>query len=359
MHNLTEPRRPISELTPESGRVLGENRVPWDAQSIVRALWTHRFLVAIGALVGGMLFAALSFLPEPRYRSTARFIVQAGGDIQVPAALQGLVAQLGVGVPAAQSPDFYVALANQPTIALAVMRDTFTVPDSVPSLSTLMTVVGLDTTNMAPTELEEEALKSYHDRTQARVNSRTGIVEIAFEAPDPHVAASVANRIVGRLAQFDIALRRTSGSNTRIFLDQRVSEAEQEIGRANQSLESFLATNRDFANSPRLSIAYDRLRREASRLEAQHEQLVLQRDRARIDEISSIPALSIVDSAAAPFRRAAPKRRLWAFAGFVFGAMVFSGAIVLSMLGHREGRGMFTSARLGLVVLIERIGARL
>jgi uncharacterized protein involved in exopolysaccharide biosynthesis len=214
------------------------------------------------------------------------------------------------------------------------MQDTFTVVGAdAPHTRVLMSWLDLDTASLEAAELREEAMHQYSQRLVTRVSSRSGIIEVGFRAPYPDLAAGVANRIVQQLTEYDLNIRRTSAASARKFLDSQVSTVAGAVQEANRDLEQFLVRNRNFASSPALMLEFQRLQRRAVRTEAQYEQLVLQRDRSRIDEVSSIPALSVVDSAAAPFRKSSPKRRLWVLLGLTLGGTAAAALIILAQLG--------------------------
>jgi uncharacterized protein involved in exopolysaccharide biosynthesis len=338
-------------------------RVALDRRALALGVWAVRRKLVVGFMAGGALAAGASFLVAKEYVASVTFVVQAPNGISLPPSIQGLASQLGVGLgdQSSESPDFYAALATQDAMAWSVLVDTFTVARAAPPKTrTLLAWLEIDTTGISSTELRENGLRDYATRIDTRVNSRTGITEISFEAPDPVLAADIANRIVARMGDYDLTMRRTSASNTRRFLDDRVAETARAVQQANDRLERFLANNRTINSSPSLTLQFQRLQHESARLEGQYDQLVLQRDQSRINEVSSVPALSVVDPASPPYRKSSPKRRLWA----ALGALLCAGALaifeVLVQVGEDKGASGSTRwarARAGSVDLLARLGS--
>src|SRR3989454_6172929 len=94
------------------------------------------------------------------------------------------------------------------------------------------------------------------------VDDRTGIVTLKIDDRDPYVASAVARALVDGLNRFNLQTRQSTSRATRIFLEHRKAEVQDELRQAENALRAFLQTNRRFSESPPLQLEQARLQRQ-------------------------------------------------------------------------------------------------
>lgn len=84
----------------------------------------------------------------------------------------------------------------------------------------------------------EDAIKSLNNITKVIVLPE-GVLQIMVEDNSPERAAKIANTFISELDQFLRISNMTRGKNTRIFIESRLAEAQQDLKAAEESLKVF------------------------------------------------------------------------------------------------------------------------
>ena len=188
-----------------------------------------RKFILTNIVVVAVVLAVLSFLVPPEYTASASIMpsldqIMGMSMGQTGPAIGGLLSSIP-GLPGFVSPsDIYASILRSRTIGEKI----------IDSLG-LMSVYKTD--NM------EEALKSLYSNVDIKVY-RTGIVEISCTAPTKMLAYRMAKLFVEELDRFNRNAVMTKGKNTRIFIERRLREVEEELKNAEEALREFNEKNK-------------------------------------------------------------------------------------------------------------------
>ncbi|MCD6087334.1 MAG: hypothetical protein J7K11_05155 [Candidatus Hydrothermae bacterium] len=188
----------------------------------------RKFILA-NIVVVAVVLAVLSFLVPPEYTASASIMpsldqIMGMSMGQTGPAIGGLLSSIPT-LPGFVSPsDIYASILKSRTIGEKI----------IDSLG-LMSVYKTD--NM------EEALKSLYSNVDIKVY-RTGIVEISCTAPTKMLAYRMAKLFVEELDRFNRNAVMTKGKNTRIFIERRLREVEEELKNAEEALREFNEKNK-------------------------------------------------------------------------------------------------------------------
>jgi len=188
----------------------------------------RKFILA-NIVVVAVVLAVLSFLVPPEYTASASIMpsldqIMGMSMGQTGPAIGGLLSSIPT-LPGFVSPsDIYASILKSRTIGEKI----------IDSLG-LMSVYKTD--NM------EEALKSLYSNVDIKVY-RTGIVEISCAAPTKMLAYRMAKLFVEELDRFNRNAVMTKGKNTRIFIERRLREVEEELKNAEEALREFNEKNK-------------------------------------------------------------------------------------------------------------------
>jgi uncharacterized protein involved in exopolysaccharide biosynthesis len=142
----------------------------------------------------------------------------------------------------------------------------------------------------------------------------------------------LADSLVNSVNSFNIDRRQTRAKLRRLFSEQQARQADSALHRAEDDLSAFQSANR-VMETPRLALESDRLRRRVTEREEMANALRREASTARLEEINSIPALTVIEPSNIPIHASYPKRRLWGllilFVGAMFGAAAAVGAFIL------------------------------
>ena len=225
---------------------------------------------------------------------------------------------LGSGGSNSVSPDFFVKLVHSDEILRSTLLTQFNDPDAPKTkrpLLELMHVKGRSTE-----EQLQKGVRALQKRVEASSDKPTGIVTIEVGLSSPHLAADVANHLVGLLNKFNLESRQSQSREQARFSGERLSVAEGELRAAEQAQLAFLQRNRQYLDSPLLAFEYNRLNRQVQLRQEVYQTLTKAHEEARIAEVRDTPVLTVIDSAIAPMKRSAPQRVLGTSVALMFGA---------------------------------------
>lgn len=287
--------------------------------------WKLVTVVPVGASV---LAAAVTLLIPPKFRATTTFVPEEEARPRsLPSGLAGLASEFGIGMPGnTSSPQFYADLLASRTIRDHVLEADFPDPRTDDPSDRAALLDMLDIRGDSHTERLERAREVLDDITSVRVDDETGVVLLSVKMRFPALAAAVANRFVALLSEFNLETRQSNVTARRLFIEERLTEAEAELRSAEEDLQSFLERNRQFRGSPQLEVQYERLQR---RVTIKQEVLITLRrqyEEARIQEVNDTPLITVIDRALPPEQKSTPK------GGLIVG-LVFILASMLAVLG--------------------------
>ena len=295
--------------------------------------------IALLAFLGGALAAASVFNMQREWVATASFIPQ-GGESRS-SGLSSLAGQFGFSLPTTNptaSLDFYMNLLRSPAFLRRVVHDTMAVQERgnarVPFLD-LFNVEG-DT----PKLREERGVETLRGMVTPSVSRTTGIVTVAVQTAYPSVSLQIVNRLVTGVNEFNLQTSRTQASAERRFLETRMNTASTELREAEDRMQGFLRTNREYMGSPQLSFQHDRLRRELMLRQDVYTRLAALYEEARAREIRDTPAITIYEPPYVPTQSAPRGRVKKAALGIIVGGMIGVALALISwFLARRRQKG--------------------
>ncbi len=319
----TEAR--AGRLTPEPQSI----SLPAALLEFAKLLLRRRALLVGVPLSAAVLAAGYSLTMRPVYTATVTFVPESRGQTRLPSGLAGLAGQLGLplGGDASRSPEFYVQLAKSRELLEAILHTPFPRLDAPGDSAPLIVI--LKVAGSTEARRLERGLEAMRGLVQTSIARQSGIVSLSVSAPDPGLAAAVANRLVDYLNRFNLETRQSQARQRRDFVELRLREAEQSLRQAEDDLRRFLERNRRFDDSPQLRFENDRLQRQVQLRQELYLTLSRELETARIEEVNDAPVFTVIDSAVPPATRSHPHRRrivsLALFAGiFVAIGLVFS-----------------------------------
>lgn len=260
-----------------------------------------RSIVAAGVVMGvvGMTLALLS-----GYVAESRFLPEVTQSRL--GQLAGMAAQFGIdlgGAPEGESPELWVELLRGRELLLGVALDTLkygpTDGDTPKSVAEIYGVtLDADSSNL------NDAVDALRDRVVVRRSNQTGMIILRVKAESPTVAEVVNRRLLEAVNDFNVKSRTRRARIEREFVEARLAEAVDSLRLAETDLEDFLATNRTFEASARLRIELGRRERAVQRRQEVVTLLAQVIERARIEEVRTLPVMSIVDRPEGSSRRA-------------------------------------------------------
>jgi uncharacterized protein involved in exopolysaccharide biosynthesis len=264
----------------------------------VNALLRQRALVvgciALLAVIGG----SSAFLRDRVYSSSSSFMPEGRQS-----AASGLAAQLGFSLPGSggtDSPQFYADLLQSREILGATVTTAFTVPGSIPRPTTLVDLYRVE--GATPALRREAAIDRLSKMVDVSVSTRTNVVTLRAKATSPQLAQQINQRLLTLLGDFNQRRRQSRAGEERRFAEARLAAVKGELRVAEDRLQSFLQSNRDYQNSPSLVFSYERLQADVSLLRQVVTTLQESAEQAKIEEVRDTPTVTLVESPNLPAR---------------------------------------------------------
>lgn len=273
-----------------------------------------------------ILTLLLSLVLPTRWTAKLRFVPESGSSIELPSGIGALAGELGFSLPGADpmsSPDFYAAVTRSRSLLEKTLQSSFPVPEGMAAEGDSLPLIDiLRIEDDTPRERVEKAVEWLRDHSAARVDNKTGTIEVEVELPDPELAATVATYMVGQLNDFNQRTRNLRARERRKFTEARTAEAQQDLEQAEEALRAFLTRNRTFESSPQLLFEHGRLDRQVQLRQEVYQTLRREFEVARIEEVNDTPVLTVIDPAVPPAKPSSPKRLRMALVAVVLGLLL-------------------------------------
>jgi uncharacterized protein involved in exopolysaccharide biosynthesis len=133
-------------------------------------------------------------------------------------------------------------------------------------------------------------------------STRTNVVNVRASASSPELAQQLNRRLLALLGEFNLRRRQSRASEERRFAEERLSSVKAELRVAEDRLQTFLQSNRDYENSPSLVFSYERLQADVVLLRQVVLTLQQSAEQAKIEEVRDTPTITLVESSSLPVR---------------------------------------------------------
>jgi len=147
------------------------------------------------------------------------------------------------------------------------------------------------------------------DKIQASKSLKTGVVTLSFSHENPYFAAAFVNAIVDEMEGFFNAEMVSETRSQRLMLEKRLVSVADSLKVQEQRVLNFQMKNRNFRQSPKLSMLDNRLRREVEISNGIYLELTRQFELVKIQDQAEDSVLKILDHAAVPRVHFWPERR--------------------------------------------------
>jgi uncharacterized protein involved in exopolysaccharide biosynthesis len=273
---------------------------------LIVGLKRRRLLFGVPLLTFVVVVVA-TFLWPRSYTAEFTFVPQVSGNANMSGAA-GLAAQFGInvaGLDLTQSPAFYADLLRSDAAGRFLALTPYHLPRGKDSL--VANAITIFDVNTGSAERDAaDAAELLMERVKVATDVRTGIVHFAVNTRESALSFQIAKRAVDYLDQFNNSTRRSQAGAERRFIEQRLNEGRRELLGAEDRLRQFLVTNRDYINSPTLSLEHDRIGREVTMWQEVYTGLRQQYEQARQSEVRDTPEITLVEPPVLPAR---PDRR--------------------------------------------------
>lgn len=280
---------------------------------VLNTLLRHWRLFIGLPLLAAVITGAISLTLRPAYTAMATFVPENRNQNRLPAAAAGLIGGLGInfGSQPTESPRFYADVVRSRELLERVLTSRYADPRAGAGVADSVTLLPmLGTGGRDRLDSLARGVEKLDDLITIRVDDQTSIVRVSVQTRYPALAADVANRIVEYVNDFNTRKRQSQARESRKFTEVRVAAADSELRHAEEAVKTFYERNRGWQQSPELTFAEARLRRQVEMGQQVYGSLKREFETARIDEVNGTPLITVIDRAIPPQERSGPKRTL-------------------------------------------------
>lgn len=267
--------------------------------AVARAIRRNRALICLVALAAGSAAGVRAAIRPTSYTASALFKPQAQQYQQQ--GIAGLASQIGLSLPfgsTGMTPQAYADLAVSQEILRPVAESHFSYRVGRRLVSG--TLADLYSPGHAPVPEKRDATVGMLTKQIAPTVSKTGAVVLKVTTPYPELSQQLAATIIDQIDSLNVRTQQGHATAERAFVEERVAVAEAELRQAEGRLAAFLESNRQY-NTPQLQLDRDRLSRDVTMRQQLYTSLVEAYQRARIDEVRNMPAITVLESAELPY----------------------------------------------------------
>ncbi len=284
------------------------NTIQKDPKPGLSVLWLITLVLQrlsfVSWTVLGVVFTSsiISFLTR-EYTSTSLFMAESesatsdGGF--------GALAQ-SMGVPGAGAllrdnsnpPQFYVAVLNSHDFLADIAQREYLNPDQTGNSGGPAVTRPID--QFSDPELELTARLSgtvaeLRDRLSADVDPFSNIITLEVTSQWQWLSESLNRSMLDALNNFNVEKRENRANLERVFIENRLDEAQTDLEVAEDSLAAFYARNRRMEDSPALLAEAARSQRRVEVRQQVYLTLSQSFEQARLEEVRNTPLISIID----------------------------------------------------------------
>ncbi len=290
-----------------------------------RRVWRRRGFVARVTLGAGAAAAVLSLVLPPTFEAITTVI---------PAPTPGR--NPGVDQLSAQAQELGLATGAQPNRAAMYpdivrsrrLLERLLATRFAPSRGTPAPLIDLIQRPGPTLSRLELAVKKLRRSVDATLDRRTGVLTLRVRSRDPGIAAGVANALFALLQDYTVHSMASQAGENRKFIEGRLADARRDLARAEDALRMFRENNLRFGNSPHLLLQQGRLLRDMRAQEEIFLTLTRQYELAKVEEQRDVPVLNVLDAAAEPAFRVAPRRTTMTAFGLLLGTALAAAWVI-------------------------------
>ena len=195
-------------------------------------------------------------------------------------------------------------------------------------------------------ERVQRANKLYNGMIGVSIDNNSKKATIMATTPEPQLSADIANMLVEELDKFNTELATGKASESREFIEGRLSATKMLLQAAEDALKVFRENNKRIENSPELQLHQGRLIREVRIQEEVFITLKKEFETVKIEEVKNLPSVRILDTALAPYEKSGPLRRRAMMVAVVLSLGLGIALAYLWEYGERVSRNSVLTSRL-------------
>ena len=270
-----------------------------------------KLLLVLPSIVAIISILYALFFTSPSYLSKSTFITSSSSDKNTE--LLGLASNFGVSMPFQNSIAnwSYIDIVNSKSIKKKLLTDNFTLfeggnPEKL--FNILNPAISNDVSGIKYQEILYNTIETLSNMIE--IDKIGGLFELKVSASSPILASAINFKILEALEKHQQNYNEIRTSTTRIFIEERLIEAKQDLASSEEKLTKFRANNRLILESPELHLKQERMSRDITVKLGVFTALKQQLETLKIEELKDSDYVIILDEPSMPIYPYSPDKKL-------------------------------------------------
>jgi uncharacterized protein involved in exopolysaccharide biosynthesis len=191
------------------------------------------------------------------------------------------------------SPQFYAELLQSREVLREAVSTVYDVGAPAPFRGTLVEYYRIRSSDSSTAVLR--AVARLRSALVVRTDRALGITKFQIRTRNPLLSTRVASRLLELVNHYNLQERQAQARAEREFMEQRLSQARQELAAAEDALAGFYVRNRRYQDSPDLVAQEARLQRHVTLQQQLYVTLAQSYEMAQIEEMRDTPVIMVIE----------------------------------------------------------------
>tara|TARA_B100000519_G_scaffold200455_1_gene213635 strand:+ start:160 stop:1236 length:1077 start_codon:yes stop_codon:yes gene_type:complete len=277
-----------------------------------------KLIILIPSIICSGALVYLVFLAEPIYTSSSKIMSSSSKGMSQAA---GIAAQLGISMPINQNETqwVYPEIIQSRIIARKMLSQKFDTIEFGIEKTLLEILIGKDQELDPKSEkVISNGINEFLDMIVINEDKKTNIITLNVNSKEAKFASELNQALIKKIDAHQREYNKNKTSETRKFIEERITATEIDLRRAEENLKDFISSNRRIENSALLQLERQRLAREVTVLTGIFTTLKQQFETTKIEEVKESQYIVVIDPPEPPLKPSKPRKaRIMFFSGII------------------------------------------
>jgi uncharacterized protein involved in exopolysaccharide biosynthesis len=172
-------------------------------------------------------------------------------------------------------------------------------------------------------KIQEAAVKEFLEkRILIKEDLKTGLISVSLKTENRNLSVEILNFIKEFVLDFSSSNIKDLSLKEVEYLNTRIKSVEVELQNIHSEIVEFLEKNKNYSDSPELTILFQNLIQDRSFVQNIMITLFQQVEIAKLNQLKISPIIETLDSPSVSAEKSSPKRLYWLFFGFIVGSVL-------------------------------------